>query len=235
MCFSLQVQKQMKPSQISFETASIFLLFSVSGIFVLFFYTTKNLSHFETGSFLRYRPILLLADFNILIDIAAAEQCIEQDICKSGYDYPETHGIGGDIGDPCLQGRKNAAAADHHHEYARCGSSVFSEARCSQTEYGAPHYGGRESAEDEEHQAYGKLFEPERGVGTEHRQADYGLAAECGVYQGEFSSKMNRCFHDRTLYLFDTFQGFDKNVGALRLVETTYAVGLQNSHVRLEY
>ena len=36
-----------------------------------------------------------------------------------------------------------------------------------------------------------------------------GSVAECGVYQGEFAREMNRVFSDRTLYLFDTFEGFD--------------------------
>ena len=33
--------------------------------------------------------------------------------------------------------------------------------------------------------------------------------AEGGVYQGMFSREINRCFPERTLYLFDTFEGFD--------------------------
>ena len=36
-----------------------------------------------------------------------------------------------------------------------------------------------------------------------------GDLAELGVYQGEFAARMSRCFPDRTLYLFDTFEGFD--------------------------
>jgi len=36
-----------------------------------------------------------------------------------------------------------------------------------------------------------------------------GNVAELGVYKGEFSSMINRCFPDRKLYLFDTFEGFD--------------------------
>lgn len=37
-----------------------------------------------------------------------------------------------------------------------------------------------------------------------------GNVAELGVYRGEFSGKINRLFQDRTLYLFDTFSGFDE-------------------------
>ncbi len=33
--------------------------------------------------------------------------------------------------------------------------------------------------------------------------------AEAGVYQGEFSKEINKCFPNQTLYLFDTFEGFD--------------------------
>jgi O-methyltransferase len=36
-----------------------------------------------------------------------------------------------------------------------------------------------------------------------------GNAAECGVYRGDFSYYINKYFPDRTLYLFDTFEGFD--------------------------
>jgi O-methyltransferase len=37
-----------------------------------------------------------------------------------------------------------------------------------------------------------------------------GAVAEVGVYQGNFAEKLNRVFPDRDLYLFDTFEGFDK-------------------------
>ena len=36
-----------------------------------------------------------------------------------------------------------------------------------------------------------------------------GAVAELGVYQGEFAEELNRMFPERTLYLFDTFTGFD--------------------------
>lgn len=42
----------------------------------------------------------------------------------------------------------------------------------------------------------------------ERRQVP-GAIAELGVYQGEFAEELNRMFPDRTLYLFDTFSGFD--------------------------
>lgn len=35
-----------------------------------------------------------------------------------------------------------------------------------------------------------------------------GDVAELGVYKGDFASEINRCFPDRKLYLFDTFEGF---------------------------
>lgn len=37
-----------------------------------------------------------------------------------------------------------------------------------------------------------------------------GNTAELGVYKGEFSAEINTAFPDRKLYLFDTFEGFDK-------------------------
>jgi len=36
-----------------------------------------------------------------------------------------------------------------------------------------------------------------------------GDLAELGVYQGDFAARINSRFPERTLYLFDTFEGFD--------------------------
>lgn len=42
-----------------------------------------------------------------------------------------------------------------------------------------------------------------------------GSVAELGVYKGEFAALINELFPDRSLYLFDTFEGFDeKDVAA---------------------
>jgi hypothetical protein len=37
-----------------------------------------------------------------------------------------------------------------------------------------------------------------------------GCVAEGGVFQGDFAREINRVFPDKTLYLFDTFTGFDQ-------------------------
>ncbi len=37
-----------------------------------------------------------------------------------------------------------------------------------------------------------------------------GSVAELGVFQGEFAKKINACFYDKKLYLFDTFEGFSE-------------------------
>ncbi|GHU97667.1 hypothetical protein FACS189483_04320 [Spirochaetia bacterium] len=37
-----------------------------------------------------------------------------------------------------------------------------------------------------------------------------GCVAELGVYKGDFASRINSCFPDRKLFLFDTFEGFDQ-------------------------
>lgn len=37
-----------------------------------------------------------------------------------------------------------------------------------------------------------------------------GAVAELGVFQGEFAKKINMLFPNRTLHLFDTFEGFDQ-------------------------
>ena len=36
------------------------------------------------------------------------------------------------------------------------------------------------------------------------------LIAEGGVYQGDFAKEINKCFPNNTIYLFDTFEGFDE-------------------------
>jgi O-methyltransferase len=37
-----------------------------------------------------------------------------------------------------------------------------------------------------------------------------GCVAELGVYRGDFARRINEVFYDRRIYLFDTFEGFDK-------------------------
>jgi O-methyltransferase len=37
-----------------------------------------------------------------------------------------------------------------------------------------------------------------------------GNVAELGIFRGEFAEKINKAFPDRKLYLFDTFEGFNK-------------------------
>jgi hypothetical protein len=46
-----------------------------------------------------------------------------------------------------------------------------------------------------------------RDYANEHNLA--GSAAECGVYRGSFAYYINKYFPGKTLYLFDTFEGFD--------------------------
>jgi O-methyltransferase len=43
-----------------------------------------------------------------------------------------------------------------------------------------------------------------------HKKQLKGNIAELGVYKGKFARYMNQYFPDRLLYLFDTFEGFDK-------------------------
>lgn len=53
-----------------------------------------------------------------------------------------------------------------------------------------------------------------------------GAVAEAGVYRGDYSREINRCFPDRKLYLFDTFGGFD---------ETDIAEEQKASHTTADY
>lgn len=47
-----------------------------------------------------------------------------------------------------------------------------------------------------------------------YRKNIEGSVAECGVYQGEFAKYINMMFPDRSLYLFDSFEGFDSQMVA---------------------
>ena len=38
-----------------------------------------------------------------------------------------------------------------------------------------------------------------------------GQVVEAGVFEGSSAALLNRLFPERTLYLFDTFEGFDRN------------------------
>jgi hypothetical protein len=53
-----------------------------------------------------------------------------------------------------------------------------------------------------------------------------GEVAEAGVYKGDFSREINRCFPDRKLYLFDTFEGF---------TETDISEEKEASHTTADY
>ncbi len=47
-------------------------------------------------------------------------------------------------------------------------------------------------------------------AGEVHEREIPGAIAELGVYQGAFSAELNRLFPERSIYLFDTFSGFDQ-------------------------
>lgn len=49
-----------------------------------------------------------------------------------------------------------------------------------------------------------------------------GAAAELGVYRGQFARCVNRLLPDRTLYLFDSFQGFDRAAGAGEAIQAAH-------------
>ncbi len=54
-----------------------------------------------------------------------------------------------------------------------------------------------------------------------------GAVAELGVYKGEFSKYINSLFPDRSLYLFDTFEGFDEKDVAIDSANR-FSTGEQN-------
>jgi O-methyltransferase len=54
-----------------------------------------------------------------------------------------------------------------------------------------------------------------------------GNVAELGVYKGKFARYINQLFPDRTLYLFDTFAGFDKR-DTEKEVKENFSTGTQD-------
>ena len=59
-----------------------------------------------------------------------------------------------------------------------------------------------------------------------HRKIE-GNVAELGVYKGKFARYLNRYFPDRTLYLFDTFEGFN-NQDVIREKKMDFSTGDQD-------
>jgi O-methyltransferase len=68
-----------------------------------------------------------------------------------------------------------------------------------------------------------------------------GSVAEVGVFQGEFAKWINRAFPDRTLYLFDTFEGFDERDSALDIrrgyskAEGTFTTSIDSVLRKMKY
>ena len=54
-----------------------------------------------------------------------------------------------------------------------------------------------------------------------------GSVAELGVYKGKFAKYINKYFPERSLYLFDTFEGFDKRDVSSEL-QKKYSTGSQD-------
>ena len=59
-----------------------------------------------------------------------------------------------------------------------------------------------------------------------------GSVAEAGVYRGEFAKHINKCFHDRKCYLFDTFEGFtDYDISREQEESLTFANHLKDVNI----
>lgn len=57
-----------------------------------------------------------------------------------------------------------------------------------------------------------------------------GAVAELGVYRGDFARELSRLFPDRTLYLFDSFQGFVPKEAALEKKAKNCGDGFLTAH-----
>lgn len=86
-------------------------------------------------------------------------------------------------------------------------------------------------------QLYPKMFKNRIAIVREYARFIYsngihGNVAECGVFRGEFAKYINTFFPDRTLYLFDSFQGFrdedrqfENTVGSAAFLKSEYSSG----------
>ncbi len=61
-----------------------------------------------------------------------------------------------------------------------------------------------------------------------------GAVAELGVFKGDFSKIINRLFPDRKLYLFDTFEGFDRKDIEIESKKTTHDFSKTNEQIVLK-
>lgn len=73
--------------------------------------------------------------------------------------------------------------------------------------YGIPDYKIVDKYVSLPHDARIEFLENAKVMLDEEEISD-GNVAELGVYKGDFAKELNRVFHDKKLYLFDTFDGF---------------------------
>jgi O-methyltransferase len=74
---------------------------------------------------------------------------------------------------------------------------------------------------------YVRLSSLELAAEEIYRNNISGSVAEVGVYRGDFAKYLNIVFPDRKLYLFDTFEGFDKRDVHVE-VKSKYSGGQQD-------
>src|SRR5258708_341301 len=60
-----------------------------------------------------------------------------------------------------------------------------------------------------------------------HKRNLKGNVAELGVYKGKFAKYINKYFPERSLYLFDTFEGFD-NRDVMSEQQQNFSMGEQD-------
>lgn len=87
---------------------------------------------------------------------------------------------------------------------------------------------------------YTRLFTFELCANEIKKSGVSGEVAELGVFRGDFAKLLNEVFHDRKLYLFDTFESFDNcdvEYELMRLKDNRYMhetlEGLKNTNVEL--
>jgi O-methyltransferase len=92
---------------------------------------------------------------------------------------------------------------------------------------GSLNYLKRKRSVDRNYMDYVRLSTLELAVQQIKEAGLSGAVAELGVYKGKFARYINQYFPDRTLYLFDTFEGFEKR-DIKKEVENNYSTGEQN-------
>ncbi len=161
-------------------------------------------------------PILAECDYVLLLMSSYAQDVYEQLTVRMGFSRDKILSLG-----PCWDAEGNrrnyrilqsVMMYDEKTDPLRIHSSNFFLHR--KMEWDRYRTGGRSAADE---RLFGsdytrfRTFElcAEETLKIKSRKMENSSVAEVGVFRGEFASLINAAYKDKTLYLFDTFEGFN--------------------------